>query len=144
MTDVDIVSDRLVYLRKHFGERLGQELTIQSLAEKADLKYDFLKRLENGLKGNMDSLLTLIRFYHSQGYNLDWILLADNTEVPMIVLSGEELLKVENDVNELAQVLTESYTRISRRLRTLGYHPPLSKPLVESGSDILEPSGFSL
>ncbi|GAB3788590.1 hypothetical protein GCM10028818_55430 [Spirosoma horti] len=144
MTDTDIVSERLVTLRKHLGERLGQELTMQSLAEKADLKYDFLKRLESGLKGSMDSLLTLVRYYHSQGYNLDWILLADNSEVPMISFSGGELLKIENDVNELAQTLNQSYAKISSRLRTLGYHPSMNTALAESSPDVHEPAGFAL
>jgi len=140
--DTKVVSQRLMFLRKHLGESLGLELTLPMLAERCGLTDYFIQRLENGLKGNMHSLLKLLLYYRSQGYSLDWILVTDNSQIPMIVPAGEALFNLNNEVLKLSQVLHKSYTGISEKLHTMGYHSLDSKSADITVVESLEPMGL--
>lgn len=142
MTDTEIVSQRLVYLRKHLGDRLGQELTLPILADKCGLTDYFIQRLESGLKGNMHSLLTLLLYYRSQGYSLDWMLVPDNSQIPMIVPSGEALFSLNNAVLSLSQLLAKSHSTLNEKLHIMGYHSLDGKLMDEATVESLEPMGL--
>ena len=144
MTHTEIVSQRLVYLRKHLGDRLGQEITLPVLAERSGLTDYFIQRLESGLKGNMHSLLTLLLYYRAQGYSLDWMLVQDNSEIPMIIPAGEELLSLNSAVLALSQGLAKSFENINSKLHTMGYHSLDNRQVVESETESLEPLGLVL
>jgi transcriptional regulator with XRE-family HTH domain len=88
----ETVGKRLLYLRKDLSRRLGEDLSVLELAQRAGLEHYTLARLENGLKGSTESLVTLVRYYRKQGYNSDWILEEDNQQIPMIVPVSKDAL----------------------------------------------------
>lgn len=122
MGDVDIavIKQRLVNLRKHLGERQGSKLTIQDIAEKSGIPDYKMAKLEHG-KGSWEPLITLLLFYRSQGYNLDWILFPDNAQIPMMLSSGDDLLVISQLVKKLSSRLQEDYSEITTQLTKLGY-----------------------
>ena len=136
----ELISQRLVKLRKHLGERLGHELAQADLAEQAGIKDYMYQRLETGLKGTILTLVTLFNFYRSHGYNLDWILAEDNSRIPMMVSEGNELLQLSQEMMEISQLLERGYTKLNGRLRIMGYRPQL----VEADTDMPVPVGLDL
>lgn len=88
----ETVGKRLQYLRKDLGRRQGEDLSAREVAEKIGLEDYNVSRLENGLRGSTESLVTLVRFYRQHGYNSDWILEADNQRIPMIVPAANDVL----------------------------------------------------
>lgn len=136
----ELISQRLIKLREHLGERLGQELTQADLAEKAGIKDYIYRRLETGLKGTIVTLITLLDFYRIQGYNLDWILVPDNSRLPMMISEGNELLQLNEEMMQMSQILTQNYTKLNSRLRLLGYQAHL----VEDEAEMPVPVGLEL
>lgn len=119
----DVISERLVNLRKHLGERQGTKLTTQDVGQKCGLEKHKVYRLETGLGGNTHALVALLLFYRDHGYNLDWILYTDNSRIPMMLSSGNELLKISQQIHRLSRLINEGYTDLSAQLRELGYEP---------------------
>lgn len=119
----DVVSERLLNLRKHLGERLGTKLTTQDVGEKCGLEHYKVYRLETSLGGTTHALIALLLFYRSHNYNLDWILYEDNSRIPMMLSSGNELLKISDQIHQLSRLLSKGYTELSTQLRELGYEP---------------------
>lgn len=136
----ELISQRLVKLRKHLGERLGHELAQADLAEQAGIKDYMYQRLETGLRGTTLTLVTLLNFYRTQGYNLDWILTPDNSRIPMMISVGNELLQLSQEMMEVSQLLEQGYTKLNGRLRLMGYQPQL----VGTGIGMPEPVGVDL
>ena len=80
-------------------------------------------RLETGLLGTTHNLVDLLLFYRSHGYNLDWIMMPDNSRIPMMLSSGKELLKISDQIHQLSRLLNKGYTDLTTQLRELGYEP---------------------
>lgn len=137
----DRISQRLVKLRKHLGERQNHELTQMDIAAKCGIAYNKIQRLENGLKGSMDTLIGLLLFYRDQGYNLDWILVDDNEPIPMMILGGNELLEISEEMKQMSQLMDLGYKNLNGRLRKLGYQPLEDKPTVRDESIANEAAG---
>lgn len=133
-----IVSDRLAQLRKNLGDRLGRPLTIQGLADRSGVKTNAIQRLEDGLKGNFEALLTILLYYRGQGYSLDWILVPDNRDIPMTMTPGEDLLKVNNAILDMSKMLNEKYQSISQHLRAIGLESINASVLPD---EVVEPAG---
>ena len=138
----DVISERLINLRKHLGERLGTKLTTQDVGEKCGLEKHKVYRLENGLGGNTHALVDLLLFYRSHGYNLDWIMMPDNSRIPMMLSTGNELMKISNQIHQLSRLLNKGYTELTTQLRELGYEPFDDKEL--SGAETELPEASSL
>ena len=119
----DVVSERLLNLRKHLGERLGTKLTTQDVGDKCGLEHYKVYRLETGLGGTTHALVALLLFYRDHNYNLDWILYEDNSRIPMMLSSGNELFKISDQIHQLSRLLSQGYTDLTTQLRELGYEP---------------------
>lgn len=129
---VDEISARLATLRKHLGERMGEKLTQETVAERSGLTEQQVNRLEAGLLGTTSSLICLLRFYNSHGYNLEWIQLEDNSRIPMMHASGEELQAIGETIIQIAQGMTSGYAKLNAQLRELGYSSLDEMTVVES------------
>lgn len=136
----DVISERLINLRKHLGERLGTILTTQDVGEKCGLEKHKVYRLEKGLNGNTHALVALLLFYREHGYNLDWIMMADNSRIPMMLSSGNELMKISNQIHQLSSLLKKGYTELTTQLRELGYEPFDDKDLADPEPDFPQAS----
>lgn len=140
--DISIIAQRLTNLRKHLGERRGEKLTIQDIAAKAQIPEHKMMRLEHG-KGTSESLISLLLYYRTQGYNLDWILCPDNINIPMILASGEVLLVISEMIQKLSSRLHQDYSAINAQLKELGYSPLEDKHFAPSGAGLPEVFDFS-
>jgi hypothetical protein len=143
MADIDtaVIAQRLLHLRKHLGERQGNRLTIQDVAQLAEIPEYKMIRLEHG-KGTAESLLTLLHFYRRQGYNLDWMITPDNTHVPMLLPAGPELLQLSQFMQRFSYQLQQDYDELTAYLRGMGYSPLDKKPFTTDESDTSLPEGF--
>lgn len=139
---MEVIAERLSGLRKHLGKRLGEKITIQEVAERANIDGNKMIRLEHG-RGTPESLIALLVYYRTQGYNLDWILFPDNGTIPMLLSSGEDLLVVSEMIQKFRQQLDRDYSEITSQLNLLGYSPLDDKPFVESTTDAPEVFDFS-
>ncbi len=137
-----VIAQRLISLRKHLGERLGPKLTIQDVADKAGIEGHKMIRLEHG-RGTSETLITLLLYYRTQSYNLDWILFPDNTTIPMMLSSGEDLLVVSEMIHKFRQRLDQDYSEITAQLNVLGYSPLDDTRFTESVTDAPEVFDFS-
>jgi hypothetical protein len=138
----DVISERLINLRKHLSDRLGTKLNTQDVGEKCGLEKHKVYRLENGLGGTTHALVALLLFYRGHGYNLDWILFEDNSRIPMMLSSGNELLKISDQIHKLSRLLNKGYEDLTNQLRQLGYEPLEDKVL--SGSEVDMPEAAEL
>lgn len=129
--DVNVIAQRLIGLRKHLGERLGDKLTLDDVAEKSGIEDYKMVRIEHG-KGSWESLIKLLLFYRTHGYNIDWILFPDNTNLPMMLTSADDLLVFSELMTKISNRLQEDYSEITTQLRELGYSPLKSNRLTPS------------
>lgn len=115
------ISTRLATLRKHLGERLGEKLTMEMVAERSGLTEQQVYRLEHGLNGTTNSLLGLMQFYGSHGYNLNWLVFATNHLIPMILSPGTELQQISEIIQQISQSLEQGRSKLNVQLKELGY-----------------------
>lgn len=148
MNDVDIsvIAQRFISLRRHLGERTNTKLTVQDVADQAGIDHQKMGRLEHG-KGSWETMIQLLLFYRSQGYNLDWILVPANETIPMLRASGDNLLIISEMINKLSRQLAHDHAQISGELKKLGYFPLENKLFApnpaESDTDAPEVFDFS-
>ena len=140
--DISVVAQRLIHLRKHLGERLGEKLTIQEVADRAGIPEHKMIRLEHG-KGTLETFIALLLYYRSQNYNLDWILFPENANVPLMVASGKDLLLVSEMIQRLSLRLQQDYREISSQLKMLGYSPLEEQHFTPSEAATPEAFDFS-
>jgi transcriptional regulator with XRE-family HTH domain len=139
--DVAVIAQRLISLRKHLGERQNDNLTIRDIAEKSGIQEYKMTRLEHG-KGSWESLITVLLFYRSQGYNLDWILFPNNENIPLLISSGNDLLVISELIKNFSARLEEDYSEINKHLKKLGYSPLEDKHFKSSETEV--PMTFDL
>lgn len=77
--DVKIIGERLKQIRIHIGNVGPNKITQSQISDLLKLKdlNTTLSNLENG-KGTILNFIKLILLYHSQGYNINWIILPNN------------------------------------------------------------------
>lgn len=136
------ISARLTALRKHLGERLNEKLTMELVAERSNLTEQQVYRLEHGLNGTTVSLLGLLQFYSSHGYNVNWIVCADNSLTPMLLSNGTGLQQIAETIQEVSDGLESGYAKLNAQLREIGYRPLTRETAVES--DMPEAVGLAL
>ena len=120
----EIVGKRLINVRKDLSRRLGEELSVSDAALKMGLERHTLSRLENGLKGTTESLVIVLRFYRKHGYNQEWILEEDNSNTPLILPKGNQLLAVYQTLTEIDKLLATKKEELTQQLNILGFTPP--------------------
>lgn len=138
------ISARLVTLRKHLSERLGERLTQKVLSERCGLTEQQVARLEHDLSGTTISLIVLLQFYSSHGYNLNWIVCADNSRTPMVIASGTELQEIGETILDINRGLEMGRARLTSQLRELGYISLSEGQTSAVESDVAEAVGLAL
>jgi hypothetical protein len=73
---------RLAKLRKALARDSGQDWTQARVAQQLGIAPDMMCRLEYG-GGSMENLGKLIDFYYGKGFNIDWLMVSDNSSIPM-------------------------------------------------------------
>lgn len=141
--DVSVIAQRLVNLRKHLSDRLGTRLTLEDVAEKTGMPGYKMVRLEHG-KGSWEPLIALLLFYRSHGYNLDWILHADNTNIPMMLSSGDDLLLISEMIMKVRNRMDDDYSELTSQLKRMGYSPLDGKRFAEPETELPLPTEFIL
>ncbi|WP_138994316.1 hypothetical protein [Larkinella sp. C7] len=116
------VAQRLVTVRKHLGNRLGEDLTAKEVAHQCGLADYTLNRLEDKLRGSTESLVILLRYYRKHGYNQDWILEDDNQSTPMIIPPGRDLMAISQTLTEIEECVGAKKNQLTVQLRKLGLH----------------------
>ncbi len=140
---VDVISQRLISIRKHLSERLGEALSTQDVGDRCELKSEQVYRLEHDLKGSTQSLVLLLMYYRSHGYNLDWILTADNTNIAMMITPTAQLQAIGEELNELSDLLRTRFVSLDDKLRAFGYHRAEETVFTTAGS-APDPVGLTL
>ncbi|MFD1145369.1 hypothetical protein ACFQ4C_29860 [Larkinella insperata] len=136
------LGQRLVYLRKDLSQRLGEDLSINDVAQKMGVKQHTLARLEGG-RGAMDSLVIVLRYYRMQGYNTDWILEDENENTPMVVPSPKAMLSVVATLNKLRECVIEYSGELENQLKTIGLDPQRSQSFSKvADTDLMLPPGL--
>jgi len=138
------ISARLMTLRKHLGERLGEKLTMEAVAERSGLTKQQVYRLEDGLNGTTFSLMGLLQFYSSHGYNVNWVVCADNSRTPMVLATGTELQQIGETILEINRDLEVGRAKLTSQLRELGYIPLSDGHSTPVESEIPEAVGLVL
>ena len=89
------IGKRLVEFRKTLTRDSGQEWTQPRIAQELGLSQNAIHRLEHG-SGSMENLSLILDFYHNKGYNVQWVMVADNSKIRMYLddkASDKELLQ---------------------------------------------------
>lgn len=140
----DEISQRLTAIRKHLSDRLEEKLTVDHVAARCSLTPQQVYRLEHGLNGTTSSLVALVNYYHSQGYNYEWIFTEDNNRIPMVTPSSRQLQLITENIQKLGQQLTMGYAQLSAQLEEIGLEP-LGMGVVDNMLvDIPSAEGFAL
>jgi transcriptional regulator with XRE-family HTH domain len=121
MINKEQIGRRLAMLREELACP-GEDTWSQGrLADATGLTRNMVLRLEKAGNGSLEGCLALLFFYHQRGYNLNWILLPDNSMVSKMKMSDENksidatlvLEKLtsfkqalDKDVHELVECLT--------------------------------------
>ncbi|UYZ61217.1 helix-turn-helix domain-containing protein [Hymenobacter latericus] len=74
------VGQRLAQLREELAATSGERWPQSRVAEVVGLDKNQVTRLELG-KGTIDAFVALLLFYQGRGYNLNWIVVPDNSAV---------------------------------------------------------------
>jgi transcriptional regulator with XRE-family HTH domain len=75
------IGPRLAELRKVLSIDTGMDISQAKLAQEAGLSQEIISRLENGM-GSTDNLLAILLYYDKKGYNMRWVLIPDNEDIP--------------------------------------------------------------
>ena len=138
------ISARLTTLRKHLGDRLGEKLSMELVAERSHITEQQVYRLEHGLNGTTVSLLSLLQFYSSNGYNLNWIINADNSRASMMISNGNQLQQIGELILQISQGLASGHANLNALLREIGYIPLEESHKTPVESDVQEAVGVTL
>ncbi|WP_162800047.1 hypothetical protein [Pedobacter jeongneungensis] len=86
MIDPDVLGQRLLTLRKYYSKNvlnLDKDISQTELAQKCGLNQNKIHQLEFGGKGRIESFISLLNFYISNGFNPLWIVTPDNGEISL-------------------------------------------------------------
>ena len=76
------MGERFAELRKVLSRDSGEEWTQPRLAKKLRVSQEVIHRLERG-SGSIENLAKLVEFYHDKGFNMRWVMAADNSSIGM-------------------------------------------------------------
>ncbi len=80
----EIVGQRFALLRKEL------DYSQEQLAKELNLSQTVISKAERG-KGGLANFMTIILFFKNEGFNLDWLLTPDNTNIPLRKTDSEGL-----------------------------------------------------
>jgi hypothetical protein len=82
-----LIGQRLEQLRSELGNPGEKHWSRSRLSEATGVTLNALTVLENKGAGTIETLVTLLVFYHGQGFNPAWVMLPDNSAVSKWVLA---------------------------------------------------------
>ena len=97
------IGRRLAELRKALSRDTGQEWTQPRIARQLGVSSNMIHRLEYG-GGSLENLGKLLDFYHQQGFNIQWVMVSDNTSIGMYrpdSASEQELRQTLEKLNKI-------------------------------------------
>ncbi|TDN39872.1 XRE family transcriptional regulator [Hymenobacter sp. UV11] len=81
------VGKRLAIIREELVKRYGEaEWTQGAVAKRSGLTQNIISRIEQGEGGKIENWLKVMGIYESQGYNLNWVLTKNNSQVSKLQL----------------------------------------------------------
>lgn len=83
----EVIGQRLAQLRSELGGSGEKRWSRARLSEATGVTLNALTVLENKGAGTIETLVTLLVFYHGQGFNPAWVVLVDNSAVSKWVLA---------------------------------------------------------
>jgi transcriptional regulator with XRE-family HTH domain len=75
-----ILGERFTELREDLASRTGEKWPMRKVAQAAGITQNMIERIEAGRGGMMETYVALFNFYFEKGYNLNWLLVTDNSE----------------------------------------------------------------
>jgi transcriptional regulator with XRE-family HTH domain len=94
---------RLFELRKALSRDSNEEWTQSKVSEEVGLSINAIHRLERG-SGSIENFLILLNFYHRKGYNTQWAIADDNSDIGMYrneKASDQEVRKALENLNKV-------------------------------------------
>ncbi|GAB3307729.1 hypothetical protein [Hymenobacter tenuis] len=110
------IGKRLARLRDELAVTGEDPWTQARVAQEAGLTQNMVARLEQSGAGSIEAFVALILFYYQRGYNINWILLPDNSMVSKLALN-DSIKSV--DAKVVAADLTTLKQDLSRQVESL-------------------------
>ncbi len=110
------IGPRFVQLRSDLSERTRMKWTQTHVAEATGLTLNQVTRLESS-SGPMTAFMKLCLFYYAWGYDINWIMVPDNENMPMVRPSEEEMEpsdQVEAEYEAYLESLTPKFPKLPR------------------------------
>ncbi len=76
------LGNRLFELRKALTRDTGEDWTQPRIGKAVGLSQNAIHRLEHGT-GSIVNLSLILDFYHNKGYNVQWVMALDNSNIRM-------------------------------------------------------------
>jgi transcriptional regulator with XRE-family HTH domain len=117
--------------KEHIGKRLallrdelalpGEEPWTQSrLASELGLQLNMIGRLERSGAGSIEAFVTLLIFYLQRGYNINWILLPNNSTISKRTLSeSTKTIDAHAVIDAFAQLKQSFVKEVDTAMATL-------------------------
>jgi transcriptional regulator with XRE-family HTH domain len=103
-----ILGERISELREDLQKRTSEKWPMSKVAVEVGITQNMIERVERGQGGSIETYMLLFNFYQSRGYNLNWLMLSDNSgHIKYALDEGNTidiekvLIKVENLKNQL-------------------------------------------
>ena len=106
-----LLGERLTQLRTALAKEslLPAFYTRASVAHAAGVSADALARLEKAGAGTATSLAAVLKYYQNLGVNLAWLLLHDNTDIPVYgfrdIFEDEKMPQARQPLADLHRLL---------------------------------------
>lgn len=116
----ELIGQRLAQLRNELGNPGEKRWSRSRVSEATGVTLNALTVLENKGAGTIETLVTLLVFYHEQGFNPAWVVLVDNSAVSKWVLAeNTKAVTVERVTEELTNLKEGLLQAIDKVLREL-------------------------
>ena len=100
---------RLTELRKALSRDSVEDWTQPRIGKEVGLSQNAIHRLERG-NGSIANLSLLLDFYHKKGYNLQWVMALDNSDLRMY--RGEKMAdkELKQALENLNKIINNKYS----------------------------------
>ena len=100
---------RLTELRKALSRDSVEDWTQPRIGKEVGLSQNAIHRLERG-NGSIVNLSLLLDFYHKKGYNLQWVMALDNSDLRMY--RGEKMAdkELKQALENLNKIINHKYS----------------------------------
>lgn len=116
-----IIGKRLALLREELSGAGGEKWTQTMVADETGLTKNMIGQMERSGAGGIEIFVTYLLFFHQRGYNINWIILPDNSRVTKMQLGAQikavELQAVVNQFENIKQVIVRE---LDNALKSLG------------------------